>query len=61
MAQLLGLTPRETALTTQGGNSPQLLVNVTAAEIQRGELDLAILVGGEAWRTRMRARRGKRC
>ena len=57
VAQRLGLTPRETALTTPGGNSPQLLVNVTAAEIQRGELDLAILAGGEAWRTRMRARR----
>ena len=40
-----------------GGNSPQMLVNEAALEIQRGELDLAILAGGEAWRTRMRARK----
>jgi len=57
VANQLGLTPRETAVTTMGGNSPQTLVNGTAMEIQRGELDLAILCGGEAWRTRMRARK----
>ena len=57
LAQELGLSPRETAVTTMGGNSPQTLVNGTALEIQRGELDLAILTGGEAWRTRMRARK----
>lgn len=57
IAEQLGLTPRETAATTMGGNSPQTLVNGTAMEIQRGELDLAILTGGEAWRTRMRARK----
>jgi len=57
VAARLGITPRETALTTPGGNSPQMLVNVTAGEIQRGDLDLAILTGGEAWRTRGRARR----
>lgn len=57
VANELGLTPRETAATTMGGNSPQTLVNGTSMEIQRGELDLAILAGGEAWRTRMRARK----
>jgi acetyl-CoA C-acetyltransferase len=57
IADRLGLTPKETAYTTAGGNSPQTLVNTSAAEIQRGELDLAILTGGESWRTRMRARR----
>jgi len=57
VANQLGLTPRETAATTMGGNSPQTLVNGTALEIQRGELDLAVLCGGEAWRTRMRARK----
>ena len=59
VANQLGLTPRETAATTMGGNSPQTLVNGTALEIQRGELDLAILCGGEAWRTRMRARKAQ--
>jgi len=57
VAEALGLEPRELAYTTPGGNTPQMLVNLTAGEIQRGELDLAILTGGEAWRTRMRARR----
>jgi acetyl-CoA C-acetyltransferase len=57
VAERLGLEPRETVLTTPGGQSPQSLVNVTAAEIQRGQLDLAILTGGETWRTRTRAKR----
>ncbi|CAB4888741.1 unannotated protein [freshwater metagenome] len=57
LAQQLGLAPRETALTTNGGNSPQTLVNTTALHIQSGEIDLAILAGGEASRTRMKARR----
>jgi len=57
LAEQMGLSPRETAVTTMGGNSPQTLVNGTALEIQRGELDLAILSGGESWRTRMRARK----
>ncbi len=57
VARRLGLEPRELAVTTMGGNSPQALVNATARQILAGELDVAILVGGEAWRTRMRARR----
>jgi acetyl-CoA C-acetyltransferase len=57
VADALGVTPRELALTTNGGNSPQSLVNRTAADIQAGDLDLAILSGGEAFRTRMRAKK----
>ena len=57
VARHLGLEPRELAVTTMGGNAPQALVNTTARQILGGELDVAILVGGEAWRTRMRARR----
>lgn len=56
VAERLGITPGDLAYTTNGGNSPQSLVNTTAAEIQSGALDLAILTGGEAFRTRMRAR-----
>ena len=54
VADRMGLEPKEFGYTTVGGNSPQSLVNVTADQIQRGELDLAILTGAEAWRTRMR-------
>ncbi|NND75494.1 MAG: acetyl-CoA acetyltransferase [Ilumatobacter sp.] len=47
----------ELAETTSGGNSPQSLVNVTATEILDGSVDVAILAGGEAFKTFMRARR----
>src|SRR5262249_62371248 len=57
VADALVLAPRELAYTTMGGNTPQTLINTTAAEIQRGDLDCAVLAGGECWRTRMRARR----
>lgn len=57
VAERLGLAPTHTAHTAYSGNSPQKLLNLTAAQIQRGELDLAVLVGGETWRTRMRLRR----
>jgi acetyl-CoA C-acetyltransferase len=56
VAHRLGIDPR-LQYTTDGGNTPQTLVNRTALEIQRGDLDIAILAGGEAFRTRMRARR----
>jgi acetyl-CoA C-acetyltransferase len=58
VARRLGLEPRELAVTTMGGNSPQALVNATARQILAGELDVAILVGGEAWGSRVRAPRG---
>jgi acetyl-CoA C-acetyltransferase len=57
VAQQLRLSPRETAATTMGGDSPQALVNQTALAIQHGELDLAILTGGEAWQSRGRFRK----
>ncbi len=57
VAEELGVTPRQTVYTTGGGNTPQMLINATAADIQRGDLDVAILGGAECWRTRMRARR----
>jgi acetyl-CoA C-acetyltransferase len=56
LAERLGIAPTDLAGTPHGGNSPQSLVNHTAGEIQRGELDLAILAGGEAFRTRKRAK-----
>jgi acetyl-CoA C-acetyltransferase len=59
LAERLGASPRETVLTTTGGNSPQMLVNETARAIQAGEIDVALLVGAEAMFTRFRARRQK--
>lgn len=57
LADRLGIEPAEVAITTGGGNSPQALVNRTSLDILAGHLDVAVLAGGEAWRTRMRARR----
>jgi acetyl-CoA C-acetyltransferase len=57
VADGLGITAAETAYTTMGGNAPQMLVNATARDIQRGDLDLVLLAGGETWRTRTRARK----
>ena len=56
VAAQLGIDAGELALTTNGGNSPQSLVNLTAADILAGTIDIAVLTGGESWRTRMRAR-----
>jgi acetyl-CoA C-acetyltransferase len=57
LAHRLGIDPAELRYTTNGGNSPQSLVNSTAIDIQSGALDVAILSGGEAFRTFMRARK----
>jgi acetyl-CoA C-acetyltransferase len=59
LADELGLQPGETVYTTASGNTPQYLVNETAEALQAGRLGLAVLAGGEAWRTRMRARRAE--
>ena len=53
----LGVEPRHAAVTPVGGNAPQALVNRVARDIQAGKLDVALLVGGESFRTYMRARR----
>jgi acetyl-CoA C-acetyltransferase len=57
LAERLGIAAREHAVTTVGGNAPQSLVNRTALDIAAGRLDLAVIAGGEAWRTRMRVER----
>jgi acetyl-CoA C-acetyltransferase len=51
-AELLGIDGVRTVRTSmQGGNGPQLLVNVLAGRIQDGELDVAIVCGAEALST----------
>ena len=60
IAQDLGLSPRETALSSMGGNTPQTLVNTAARQIAGGEIDLVILTGGETTRTRARFKKADR-
>lgn len=52
VAERVGASPRQTVYTVMGGNYAQTLVNDTAKAIQEGELDLALLTGAEAWRSR---------
>jgi len=52
VAERIGASPRQTMYTAVGGNFAQTLVNDTAQAIQRGELDLALITGAEAWRSR---------
>lgn len=57
VAQRLRISPRELAVTTIGGNSPQTTLNATARSIVAGELDVALLTGAECISTRRAARR----
>ena len=57
VAKLLGINTRADGITPHGGNMPQLLVNKLAREIQNGELDIAIIAGGESSYSRSRAQR----
>jgi acetyl-CoA C-acetyltransferase len=59
VARRLGISPKQTVVTTTGGNSPQMLLNDTALAIQRGEVDVALMAGAEAMYTRFRARKVK--
>jgi acetyl-CoA C-acetyltransferase len=59
VADRLGISPRQTVVTTAGGNSPQMLLNDSALAIQRGELDVVLMAGAEAMYTRFRARKVK--
>ena len=60
LARGLGIEPRATALSTVGGNSPQLLVNEFARRVQAGECDVVLVGGAESMHTRWRARREPR-
>lgn len=57
VAELVGASPRQTVYTVMGGNYVQTLVNQTALDIQDGRLDVVLLTGGEAWRTRSNAKK----
>ena len=57
IARMAGVTVTTSTLTSHGGNTPQWLVNHTARRIFEGEIDSALLVGGEAMRTRNRAKK----
>ena len=51
IAQRLGISAGRYIYTWNGGNMPQYLVNLFAESIARGEMRVAMVVGGEALRT----------
>ena len=57
LAEQLAAHPTQELFTTVGGNTPQWLVNETAAQIAAGRVRLALLAGAEAVHTLTRARR----
>jgi acetyl-CoA C-acetyltransferase len=60
LARQLGIAPRITAVSTVGGNSPQVLIDEFAARIQSGDCDVVLVGGAESMHTRWRARRPPR-
>jgi acetyl-CoA C-acetyltransferase len=60
VARHIGADPRHRATTTDGGQHPQALVHRTAIQIARGELDIALIGGAEAVRTRSAYKRDGR-
>jgi len=57
LAARAGAPPGERIYTTIGGNTPQWLVNETAAAIVRGDVRLALLAGAEAMHSLRLARK----
>src|SRR5882724_7035623 len=55
LADELGIGPRETLATARGGTSPVTLLGALATDIASGDLDVALLAGGEAVNPFMRA------
>ncbi|MEY2477847.1 MAG: acetyl-CoA C-acetyltransferase [Actinomycetota bacterium] len=59
VAERVGASPRQLVKSTTGGNSPQMVLNDAAAAIQQGDLDVVLIAGAEAMRTRFLARKTK--
>ncbi|EMD82146.1 acetyl-CoA acetyltransferase [Pacificimonas flava] len=55
VAQRLSADPAHLIYGPVGGNTPQMLINMLAERIWRGEAEMCLLVGGEALRTQARA------
>jgi acetyl-CoA C-acetyltransferase len=57
VAAEVGMRPRRTIETDDGGNYPQSLLNRACNEIQRGASDAWLIGGAESWRTKTAAKR----
>jgi acetyl-CoA C-acetyltransferase len=52
VAERIGASPRDEALSPIGGNEPQALVSQACLDIAAGDADTILICGAEAWRTR---------
>jgi acetyl-CoA C-acetyltransferase len=59
VAERIGATPRDLAMSPVGGNEPQSLVNQACDDIAAGRTDLVAIGGAEAWRTWTRVKAGE--
>jgi acetyl-CoA C-acetyltransferase len=57
VAAEIGASPRHTSYSTEGGQTPQVMLDRAATDIQQGRADVVLLGGAEAWRTRTAYRR----
>jgi len=57
VAGMIGAPSASTGVSPMGGNAPQALVNAAAADIQAGLVDVVLLAGAEASRTRQAYRK----
>lgn len=57
VAERLGAAVRHTVYTGDGGSHPQALLNDAAEDIAAGRVDVVVVAGAEAWRTRMALKR----
>jgi len=57
VARRISAVPRELVYTPGGGNMPQVALNRACERIAAGESDVTLLVGGEALRTELAAKR----
>src|SRR3954470_16625279 len=48
LAEALGIVPAHRFYSTMSGTTPQVLVNAAARRMFAGDLDVAVVVGGEA-------------
>ena len=61
VAERLGATTRHTSYSTDGGHTPQAMLNKAALDIQAGLAVVIVMGGADSWRTRMAYRqRGER-
>ncbi len=55
VARMMGLSAQQSLLAATGGNSPQMMINTLAERITQGDINVALLVGGEGFSSIMNA------